>query len=160
VGPGASLEYAWDEPQAARRLRCVLEGQGVAYRDAMHQYSLDEIRVPKRCPIAASRASCRACPCLSRDPDCPTNFLAVEISACYVQVYPPIKLKKANMRLDRLAGKVVTGVGSAAKSARRIVSRIGSAADGPMAPQQVTKHAVGNKQANVVRHVAAITAES
>lgn len=34
------------------------------------------------------------------------------------------------MRLDRMAAKVVTGVGSAAKSARRIVSRIGSAPDG------------------------------
>ena len=57
--------------------------------------------------------------------------------ACHMQVYPPIKLKKANMRLDRFAGKVVTGVGSAAKSARRIVSRIGSAPDGAATPQQV-----------------------
>jgi hypothetical protein len=57
---------------------------------------------------------------------------------CDMQVYPPIKLKKANMRLDRFAGKVVTGVGSAAKSARRIVSRIGSAPDGAATPQQVT----------------------
>ena len=57
---------------------------------------------------------------------------------CHMQVYPPIKLKKANMRLDRFAGKVVTGVGSAAKSARRIVSRIGSAPDGAATPQQVT----------------------
>jgi hypothetical protein len=48
VEPGASLEYAWDEPQATRRLRCVLEDQAVTYRDAMHQYSLDEIRVSQQ----------------------------------------------------------------------------------------------------------------
>lgn len=69
---------------------------------------------------------------------------------CNMQVYPPIKLKKANMRLDRLAGKVVTGVGSAAKSARRIVSRIGSAPDGMATPQQVklvTKLVGGRGQA-------------
>ncbi len=53
VEPGASLEYAWDEPQATRRLRCVLEDQAVTYRDAMHQYSLDEIRV--------SRQHCSSC---------------------------------------------------------------------------------------------------
>ncbi len=46
VEPGASLDYAWDEPQATRRLRCLLEGQGMSFRDpAVHQYSLDEIRV-------------------------------------------------------------------------------------------------------------------
>ena len=54
----------------------------------------------------------------------------MQAGAVAAQAYPPIKLKKSNLRLDRLAGKVVTGVGSAAKSARRMVSRIGSAADG------------------------------
>lgn len=55
VEPGASLEYAWDEPQSTRRLRCVLEGQGIMYRDpTMHQYSLDEIRVRSQQSDAAS----------------------------------------------------------------------------------------------------------
>ena len=46
VEPGTALDYAWDEPQATRRLRCLLEGAGGAFRDsAVHSYSLDEIRV-------------------------------------------------------------------------------------------------------------------
>ena len=68
MGPGASLEYAWDEPQATRRLRCVLEGQGIAYRDAMHQYSLDEIRVRQQRPSAALNAGCTASSCLWSEP--------------------------------------------------------------------------------------------
>lgn len=53
----------------------------------------------------------------------------------FPQAYPPIKLKRSQLRLDRMAAKVVVGVGSAAKSARRIVSRIGSNVDGPAQPQ-------------------------
>ncbi len=45
VEPGASVDYAWDDPQAARRLRCVLEGyRGAGKEPGVHSYSLDEIR--------------------------------------------------------------------------------------------------------------------
>lgn len=67
---------------------------------------------------------------------CGQVFLSLTLF--FAQVYPPIKLKKANMRLDRMAAKVVGGVGSAAKSARRIVARIGSAPDGGATPQQAS----------------------
>lgn len=50
--PGQSLDYAWDEPNHTRKLRCELDGaHGAALREpATRTYALDEIKVRRRRP--------------------------------------------------------------------------------------------------------------
>lgn len=45
------------------------------------------------------------------------------------QAHPPIKLKRPQFRLDKMAAKAMGGVGSAAKSVRRVVTRKPPTAD-------------------------------
>lgn len=46
VEPGHTADYAWDEPQAVRKLRCELDGAHVSLHDPVsHVYALDEIKV-------------------------------------------------------------------------------------------------------------------
>lgn len=48
-----------------------------------------------------------------------------------LQAHAPIKLKKPqHLRLDKMAAKAITGMGSAAKSVRGIVKRRGDATGG------------------------------
>lgn len=61
VEPGHTADYAWDEPQAVRKLRCELDGAHVSLHDPVsHVYALDEIKVIHHITSLARLPLCRA----------------------------------------------------------------------------------------------------